>query len=141
MKTAPALFGLMLSVAACGHANNAGPTVATAPAATNGGFSSPEAAFQTLLTAIRGRDFELYRSCFSQEARQNHEPNEEAFQSNPSRFWEELAGMTRGSQTLQIRSQTEEHVRARVLAPEADEHGIGSIAFSRENGEWKISSW
>ena len=104
-------------------------------------FGTVEATLATMVTAVRTRDMELYKECFTKEAHAKGESALKRFEKNANKTWTELNGMFRGPQSIGEREVRGDITRVRVKAPEAQRGGIGSMQFRKVAGEWKIDNW
>ena len=97
---------------------------------------------ETLVRAIRARDVDLYKKCFTEEAQKGEAALGE-LKENSERFWTRLQGLFRGPQTLRVPAPgpDDRRIRGHVVAPEAEEGGIGSITFEKEGADWKVCRW
>lgn len=104
-------------------------------------LSSPQAAFDALVAAIKARDFDAYFQCFTLNAHSGGESGLGRFGQNRDETWAELQGIFRGPLTLEIKRRRDNMAGGRVEAPEAEQGGIGGLTFEFEREGWRIRSW
>ncbi len=134
-------IALALLVALAGCSTAAAPTPAPTQDQPAADFASPEDTLRSVIRAINERDIAAYKQCFGPTAITRDELGIGRYTSNPDRFWSELEGTFRGPQTLVVETIEDAFAKGSVTAPEAEGGGIGSIAFERVGGEWKIRAW
>ena len=132
------LLPLLVLLAGC----PAEPTVpsSTEPAVAKP-FDTPEATLATVVKAIRGKDLELYKQCFTDDAHKRGESALTRFQKSADKTWAELQGLFNGPQSFAKKETDGDAVRVQVDSPEAKRGGIGSMSFRKVGGEWKIENW
>lgn len=104
-------------------------------------FGTVEATLATIVKAVRTKDMELYKECFTKEAHEKGESALKKFEKNAAKTWAELNGLFRGPQSIGEREVNGDVTRVRIKAPEAQGGGIGSMRFRKVAGEWKIDNW
>ena len=104
-------------------------------------LNTPEATFNTIVQAIQDKDINTYKNCFTDEAIERGEPQLKDYERDPDRFWQELQGLFKGPQSIEITMRSDTEAGGSVTAPEADGGGIGGMTFQKINSQWKIQGW
>ncbi|MDH3590571.1 MAG: hypothetical protein OER88_01740 [Planctomycetota bacterium] len=111
------------------------------PAASASAFDTVQATFDTLVRAIRAKDLELYKQCFTTKAHERGESGLAKFEQKPEEAWKELQGMFSGPLSIKDQETRGDTTRVSIEAPEAEGGGIGGMTFQRVDGKWLVRNW
>ena len=105
-------------------------------------FSTPEATFETMVTAIKAKDLDKYTQCWYPE-RLERESEVNKIKEDPS-TWDELGAMFKGSLKLKETGERSEEGKTvkkfQVNSPDV-ENGIGAITLIQDGDKWLMYSW
>ncbi len=109
-----------------------------------GKATTPRARFELLVAAVRAKDLEAYKECWSVHARPD-ESMIERLEAGDDKLWEQMQGVFKGPQTLIERKRLSidgrAHFKGKVDAPEADGLGVGSLMMVQDEDGWRMVSW